>query len=302
MTGRPYSTRTVARAIQWLISHRLLMQIRRSHGGRGCGSVYFVRWSFAHRGLRSRQICRNMQTGYRASSIEETQNYSSLRETGEPCRVSPKALRWVKAQLRKAPVISFPDRPQSVLDRLATGLVVAAHRAVKRGELKAGSSLGRFVELVTQALARQDSVDDCFDNDPETPCWNRARAFGWAGKVVRDVLDELEQERGTVGHVYSTAGACADGRKARLRPAEDATGRRTAYLSLSELASSGSLREQGPAPHTGSSAGDRLPDRFELRQQSREGLDRFLAGSECLKLSDVLRSVARHVGAEKGRI
>jgi hypothetical protein len=274
MTGRSYSTRTVARAIDWLTAHHVLMQTQRSRGGRGCGSVYFVRWSTAHRSLRSRQSHQNMKTGYRTSSIEENQNYSFLRKTADTRPLSPEALRWVKAQVRQAPMTAFADRPLAVRNRLADGLVVAAHRAAKRGELGTGSRLARFVELVSRALACQDSVDDCFDDDPQTPEWNRTRAYGWAGRVVREILDELAAEQGEHAVPYTRA----------LQFRRD--------VSPPRLASIGTAtRERTIHEERATQQRDQAPDRFALRRESSEALETF-KGSEFGKLSEVVRALA----------
>ena len=53
-----YSRRTVALALHWLTTHRLLMRTR-SGRGRSCGSTFFVRWSFTDSTLRDRQARRN---------------------------------------------------------------------------------------------------------------------------------------------------------------------------------------------------------------------------------------------------
>lgn len=228
LTGRPYSTRTVTKAIAWLIAHRLLMQTHQSHGGRGCGSAYFVRWSFGHSGLRARQTSQNLKTGYRSSSIEETQNYSFLRKTASGRPLSPKALRWVFARLREAPSQAFADHPPNVRSRLAMGLVVAARRAGDRGELRMGAQLGRFAEMVHISLLRQEPEDDCFDDDPQTPESNRAHAFGWAGQLVRDALDSLAAERVAVQEAPGTAGWSGRPRRTRggsERRGIDETGR-----------------------------------------------------------------------------
>lgn len=53
-----YGRTTTAKAIAWLVKHRLLVKVERG-GGRGVGSRYFVRWSFAHETLSTRQTSVN---------------------------------------------------------------------------------------------------------------------------------------------------------------------------------------------------------------------------------------------------
>ena len=53
-TSKPYSQRTVCKAIQWLMAHRLLVRTAIGNG-RGHHSRYFVRWSFEHESISERQ-------------------------------------------------------------------------------------------------------------------------------------------------------------------------------------------------------------------------------------------------------
>ena len=99
-----YSDTTVDKALRWLIKHRLIM--RAEDGlGRGNGSRYFIRWSFAHPDLSTRQKAVNHsepakrvnQTTFRREAKD-----CSFKKT--PAGVQPfaqsKSYRWAMSRAR----------------------------------------------------------------------------------------------------------------------------------------------------------------------------------------------------------
>ena len=212
-----YGHTTVAKAIKWLIAHRLLVRVERG-GGRGCGSRYFVRWSFAHPTLSARQKEVNhpktSDTVHSQSFRRNTEKNSLNRTTRPPintagqARAHPRALRWAAARIRET-VRELPvdrGRKRELIDAAAA----AIDRALRQGRVRPGSELGELVrglrrEIVSLRTGRS----------------GRRASYSWAFGVVATITEEIARAR---AEEAETAKLLAEEREARRQAAAHPVG------------------------------------------------------------------------------
>jgi len=99
-----YSDTTVDKALRWLIKHHLVMKVEDGLG-RGNGSRYFIRWSFKHPNLSTRQKTVNHpQPAKRVNPhpIEEKHKRSVAENgrSGVQSFAQSKAYRWAMSRAR----------------------------------------------------------------------------------------------------------------------------------------------------------------------------------------------------------
>jgi len=211
-TGKPYSTRTVAKAREWLVAHHMLVLTKPSRGGRGHGPIYHVRWSIAYPGLRSRQNHQNMksehttqaQTGTASQSpyaregvLEENQaRNENTKAASRPSQVgafpnehdrSPnppvtdRLQHWIFARWREA-VDGIPWVRGDSAVWLIEALGVSTIRALEAGHIRRGLPLA----CVIAELADDDVLGFAL---PESALADRRAAFAWAGWLVGAAVD-----------------------------------------------------------------------------------------------------------------
>jgi len=283
-TGNPYSPHTVTAAIKWLTSHKLLMLTKRSRGGRGCGGEWFVRWSFTHEGLRTRQRYQNMQTRQCESAhiegvLEEGLNQNlktALQTQASPSPVSHSATpsvtdnqrRWVYSQLRKG--LRKFDHPTA--ETLLAGMGRAVILTLRRGDVRRGDPLQAVLDCAVEIARRLDRAHEARKS--------RRAAFAWAHWVVNEALDPERQRAESIrrsqrqpgtsrGHEYYRGRGSGDVYANADQPARQPVTTETKRAAA----------QPGP-----------VPNRFEKRRESAEGLD-ALKGSEFERLSDVVRAM-----------
>jgi hypothetical protein len=210
-TDKSYSQRTVYKALQWLIAHRLLM--RTSVGtGRGNLSEYFVRWSFDHETLSKRQseinhrrnkvvtplpIEESLEPGSVASfemnkefeileSSHETANSPSLiwksspktqpkesTQSLKPCSAVRQSLLYIKPLIYSLPNNSEFTDHQDLIDAFAARI----YRAAREGQIRNGQDIAAIIDYAHGELTGLDGLPDF--------------AYSFAGMVVRDALAGL---------------------------------------------------------------------------------------------------------------
>ena len=216
-TSTSYSTRTVDKALAWLISHKLMMKTA-SGVGRGHHSQYLIRWGFTDKTLSARQKRLNhlpnkvrtwkqgtnpVPTGNSTppleetliepgsetsfgmndkleilkSSLHETKNAPSFIWESSTPNIDP--IQSIQRAMKHIrPIIeALPDPIDSTHDTLADGFAWAITRAIRSGHIRTGGELANLVNLSIDSIQSIDGV-------PEQD----SRCFSFAGMVVRDAI------------------------------------------------------------------------------------------------------------------
>jgi hypothetical protein len=176
---QPYSPPTVDRAVRFLIKHNLLVLVEYSCG-RGNGNRYFVRWSFTHPTLSTRQRAVNHAEPTKTINthpLEEKQKGSSHAGTTSPYANKPskRALAWFMFQIRKElhDYRITPHRRKAI----TTGIGASLWRAMKSGAIQAGRQLAALLHEVIARLREACRIGEGLKS------W-----CSWAGWCVRETI------------------------------------------------------------------------------------------------------------------
>jgi len=205
-----YGHTTTAKAIAWLVKHRLLVKVERG-GGRGNASRYFVRWSFTHETLSTRQnavnhpeyrITVHLDTFARVEAYKlleekpQSKKHSSYKyETFTNVLVSESKKTIVKGQNSKKRRLRNERATRWALARLREGIsdkdaLTASSKSIRRalatGQVFIGSELNRFVRDMLSWI--QDHEETGWEDGAQA-------TFSFIGFAAQEAISMISWER-----------------------------------------------------------------------------------------------------------